>query len=301
MKFSIVFENSGDSIPFDSVNPAVLEYYVDYLDNNNLNSFATIDGDLGRKLKQAIDHLRQSTVDINQWADKIFGKSFPVLSDEEYLNQHNLNQLHADWVNSQLLTYNIQEKRKQYLGNKIVEQVADIFPDDIPFPIIGSVISRLGLSSDYSNINHFVHLIESQYQQKLEFKIDRHPWVQVNNPFDKSVITNNIANLQIDFHHLGRTLWDKYRSFDTDLQYKDENTFDELLGFVSLHFEPPQTVPLSKEYIDWCNIHNKIPSGQYLNIGNIPNLEVHLKDYRLVVLRNLLQYNSFSINLIERH
>ena len=96
-------------------------------------------------------------------------------------------------------------------------------------------------------------------------------------------------------------MYDKYQTFDTDLQYNDENSFNELLGFVSLHLVPSQTVPLSKEYTDWCNTHDKIPSGEYLNIGNIPNLEKHLKDYRLVVFRNLLQYNSFKIKLIERH
>lgn len=300
MKFSIVFKNSGDSIPFNSVNTPVLEYYVDYLDNNNLNSFAAQDNELGRSIQQSINDLRQSTIDINQWADTILDKSFPVLSDEEYLNQHNLNQLHADWVNSQFINYNIQEKTKQYPGNTIVNRIAEIFSDDIPCPIVGSVMSRLGLMSEYGKINEFVHAIEHQFRN-LAFKINCHPWVQFDNPFDKSVITNDIANLQMPFCHLGRPLWNKYDTFDTDLQYKDENTFNELLGFVNLQFRPPQPVPFSKEYIDWCNIHNKIPSGMFLNIGNIPDLAVHQTDYKLVVFRNLLQYNSFSINLIERH
>jgi hypothetical protein len=96
-------------------------------------------------------------------------------------------------------------------------------------------------------------------------------------------------------------LYNKYQTFDTDLQYNDENSYNELLGFVSLHLVPPQTIPLSKEYTDWCVTHNKKPSGDYLNIGNIPDLKKHLTDYRLVVFRNLLQPNSFSINLTERH
>jgi hypothetical protein len=299
MNFSIVFKNTGDSIPFTSMYPDVVEYYVNYLDKNNLNSFAT-DGDKGRIIRLAIDDLKNTTADINQWIDKIIDRFIPVFTDEEYLNQHNLNQMHADWVNSQYMIYNVQQKQNQYPGNTIVEQVHKIFPDDIQFPIVGSVISRLGLSSDYSELNLKIHALESQFNN-LNFKIDCHPWVQFDNPFDKNILTNNLANLQLKFHHLGRTLYNKYQTFDTDLQYNDENSYNELLGFVSLNLIPPQTIPLSKEYTDWCITHNKIPSGKYLNIGNIPDLKTHLKDYRLVIFRNLLQYNSFTINLTERH
>jgi hypothetical protein len=299
MNFSIVFKNTGDSIPFTSIYPDVLEYYVDYLDKNNLNSFA-IDGDNRRRIQQAINDLKNATADINQWIDKIIDRFIPVFTDEEYLNQHNLNQLHADWVNSQYMIYDIQQKQNQYSENNIVEQVNNIFPDNMQFPIVGSVISRLGLSSDYNELNLKVHILESQFNN-LNFKIDCHPWVQFDNPFDKTILTNNLTNLQLKFNHLGRTLYNKYQTFDTDLQYNDENSYNELLGFVSLNLIPPQTIPLSKEYTDWCITHNKIPTGNYLNIGNIPDLKTHLKDYRLVVFRNLLQYNSFTINLTERH
>jgi hypothetical protein len=299
MHFSIVFKNTGDSIPFTSIYPDVVEYYVDYLDKNNLNSFAT-DGDHGRRIQQAINDLKNTTIDINHWIDKLIDRSIPIFTDEEYLNQHNLNQLHADWVNSQYIVYNIQQKRNQYPGNTIVEKVHDLFPDDIQFPTIGTVLSNLKLSPEYSELNLKVHNLEQQFNN-LNFKIAEHPWVQFSNPFDQSILTNNLANLRLSFCHLGRTLYNKYQTFDTDLQCNDENSFNELLGFVSLHLVPPQTIPLSKEYTDWCVTHNKKPSGDYLNIGNIPDLKKHLKDYRLVVFRNLLQYNSFTINLTERH
>ena len=299
MHFSIVFKNTGDSIPFTSIYPDVVEYYVDYLDKNNLNNFL-IDENSGLKIQQAITDLKNTTIGINQWIDKLIDRSIPIFTDEEYLNQHNLNQLHADWANSQYMVYNVQQKRNQYPGNTIVEEVHDLFPDNIQFPTIGTVLSNLKLSSEYNELNLKVHNLEIQFND-LKFKIAGHSWVQFNNPFDKRILTNNLANLRLSFHHLGRTLYNKYQTFDTDLQYNDENSYNELLGYVSLHLVPPQTIPLSKEYTDWCVAHNKIPSGDYLNIGNIPDLKKHLKDYRLVVFRNLLQYNSFSINLTERH
>jgi TrmH family RNA methyltransferase len=41
--------------------------------------------------------------------------------------------------------------------------------------------------------------------------------------------------------------------------------------------------------------HKEIQSD--LNFGNIPDIQSRLKDYRVVVLRNLSQYNKFSIQL----
>jgi hypothetical protein len=157
MNFSIVFDNTGDSIPFKSMYPPLVEYYVDYLDKNNLNSFEIDEWNNtvvnGHKIQQAIDNLKNTTADINQWIDKIIDCSIPIFEDEEYLNQYNLNRLHADWVNSHSISYNIQRKRNQYFGNKIVEQVHDIFPDDVQYPTVGSVISCLGLSAEYDKLN----------------------------------------------------------------------------------------------------------------------------------------------------
>jgi hypothetical protein len=103
----------------------------------------------------------------------------------------------------------------------------------------------------------------------------------------------------LGFRHLGRTLYNKFNNFDLNLDYQDENTFDQLLGFVEIGLKMPQTVELSKEYISWCKQHNKIPSGDYLNIGNIPELYSNLTKYRQVMYRNSLQNNSFSIQLTK--
>ena len=39
MKFSLVFENSGDEIPFYATNPEVLEYFVDTINKDYTNKF----------------------------------------------------------------------------------------------------------------------------------------------------------------------------------------------------------------------------------------------------------------------
>ncbi len=299
MKFSIVFNNSGDSIPFNSVNPSALEYYVDCLDNNNLNSFTSDNRDSGSDIQRSISTLKTLIIDINKWMTIIADHSFPVLADNEYLRQPMLNQIHAEWVNIQCTNYDIKQKQKQYPRNTMVENIHHIFPDSDQLPLLATVIDHLGLSPDFEKINHLVHELE-YWHNRLKFKINSHSRVYFNNPFDKSIITNNVANLRIEYDNLGRTLYNKYQTSDTDLHYDDENTFNEFPGLVSLNFNPPQTIPLSKEYTEWCNIHGKVPSGQFLNIGNLLNRETYEHDYMLIIFRNLLQNNSFSINLIEK-
>jgi hypothetical protein len=111
------------------------------------------------------------------------------------------------------------------------------------------------------------------------------------------MITNDIANFKIAFNHLGRTLHDKYLNFDLDLKHDDENTFDQLLGYVMVDLSLPRQVPFGQDYIDWCHKHQKSASGRYLNIGNIPDLGKNLGDYRRILLTNGLKKNHFSIQL----
>jgi hypothetical protein len=103
-------------------------------------------------------------------------------------------------------------------------------------------------------------------------------------------------NLKLSFNHLGRTLYDKFINFDVNLEHNDENSFNELLGFVTISLTPTQTIPLSLEYVNWCKQHNRTPIGNYLNIGNIPNISENLTKYRIIIFRNLLKNNKFSIN-----
>ena len=141
-----------------------------------------------------------------------------------------------------------------------------------------------------------VHQLEISFKE-VKFEVTDQNWIEFTNPFGKEILTNNINNFSISFNHLGRTLYNKFVYFDSNLEFDDENSFNELLGFVSIKLEQPQTIPLSSEYVNWCKHHNRVPSGDYLNIGNIPNLVEKLTDYRTIIFRNTLQNNAFSIQL----
>lgn len=296
MNFFIVFEKSGDSLPFEtcsSETAEVLLYYVDYLNSKNLNKFTTLS--TGEKIQHAIEMLDLSLHSTNKWIYELLDHHIETYSGNEYLNQHILNKLHSTWVNSQSVDYDIQSKRKKYKSEQ-TELIHDMYPDEIAVTPVGAVIEKLGYKKLYDSININIHKLEVIFQN-IRGQVDTRDWVAVDNPFSKSLLTNNINNFSLSFNHLGRTLYNKFDYFDMDLEYNDENSYDQLLGYVTINLSNPQTIPLSREYIEWCNNHGKLPSGDKCNIGNIKNLVNQLTDYRKIIFQNTLQNNTFSIQL----
>jgi len=293
MKFSLVFENSGDTIPFSSVNDAVVEYYVTVINQQNINRFSPF-GDQFDKIKTCITELDKIILDTNDWIVDVLDKSINRCAEEEYLDQRFLNQLHADWVQSQTHIYDIDQKLQ--LPGDLARHIHDMYPDDIRKVGLGDLLSKLGKSFSYGQINKCLHAVESSFDS-IKFKISDLDWFQVDNPFEKSVLSDNICNLSLNFHHLGRTLQNKFLNFDDNLEFNDENSYNELLGFVELSLVRPRTISISKEYITWCHARGREPIGDRLNLGNIPDLDSKLHNYRVIVYRNLRENNDFSVQL----
>jgi hypothetical protein len=296
MKFQIAFDQTGDTIPFISVNDQILEFYVEYLTVRNFNSFELLSPytavDISKKIRSLDDSIKKN----NSWMEILLDRTVESASDIEYLDQHRLNRYHADWVNSQDILYDIDSKRHQHNHTKMVEKIHDLFPDDIRHPTVVTVLAHLGYKNMYDKINLDIHDVENSFNS-IGYKVKNQNWLEVKNPFLHQGLSHHRANFRFSFHHLGRTLYNKFISQDHILEHDDENTYNELLGFVDLNLFLPESIEMSPEYIKWCNAQNRTPLGQYLNLGNIPDLDKHLTDYRIIIYRNILKNNSFSIQL----
>lgn len=296
MSFKLVYDHTGDTIPFNPINQELLEFYIDQLNCQSLNGFLPVQKNYGTKILDTIQEFHSCICDVNDWLYKLIGFKFHVYDTEEYLNQQVLNELHAQWAQTQFLIYDIQQKRKEFNYSGVAEQIHNSFPDNIQTPTLIEVLHKLNLSDQYYLLNApYIHIIECMFDN-IKYTVGD-SWTKIaDNPFSTSLLTNNLANIKISFQHLGRTLYNKFVNYDMKLEHNDENSFNELLGFVTISLQPAQTISLSPEYINWCKTHNKIPSGNFLNIGNIPNLYENLTNYRIIVFRNLLKNNKFSIH-----
>ena len=294
MRIKLVFERSGDELEFVPVNHEVVEYYLDHLDKNNLNNFVADDSTYNG-ISRSINELQKSIRVSNEFIQKLTGNKFDEYSELECLDQYVLNKSHSYWVNIQTTNYSIQEYRSngnRSKNNEIDEKLHHGLPDEISVIPLLQCLDILELSQTYCQINENVHILEESFNS---IKFSNNSYFSISNPFSKFLLSNDICNLRIAFNHRGRTLYNKFLTFDDKLEHLDENSYDQLLGFVSLHLCRPQTINLSSEYINWCKERNVVPSGNFLNIGNLVDIQNRLTEYRQVVYRNLKSNNKFKL------
>ena len=278
MNFFLQFDKSTDILPFVANNNSdILTYYVDKLNAKNVNEFRINENLKNLKNPAVICDL---TKEINEYFEYYTGCKFNLYQDYEYFNQHVLNALHAEWASAQTnITVDIKNKG-----------LLEYYSDDNLYPLWNDVATKINKIDHYFSLNHIIHSIESQFN-KVRYDVGY--WLQMDNPFPKNRCTNDVCNFRLAFNHRGRTLYNKFNTSDDKLEYNDENTYNELLGVVDISLARPQTIPLSKEYTNWCKKLNREPSGDFLNIGNLVDYENRLTEYRQIVYNN--RNNSFKI------
>ena len=278
MNFFLQFNKSTDILPFVANNNSdILVYYVNELNLKNKNEFGT------KKVFINPADICDLTNEINEYFEYYTDCKFNVYKNYEYFDQNVLNKLHADWVSESYNTAKVDVKNKGLL---------EYFSDDNLYPPWNNVLSKINKMDHYNSLNTTIHRIESQFNT---VRYDVGHWLQMDNPFPKNRCTNDACNFRLAFNHLGRTLYNKFITLDDKLEFNDENTYNELLGFVDISLFRPQTIPLSKEYSNWCKKLNRQPCGDFLNIGNLVDYKNRLTEYRQIVYNN--RNNSFKIKI----
>lgn len=287
MKFFIVFQPSGDVIDLETDKPDLLNYYISWLEQRQANKFHLLpDSTFGKP-----EQLHQTLKDFNS---SIMGQllSFDCPEDSlDLLDQDLLNQLHCRWVHSNHKQFRIADLRQTHSD---FQHLFDQISDDIDIVILSQICYKYNLQELYSAINLQIHQVESIFN-KLNFQaeFDRDwAWIETKNIFPKTYTSNSIANFSLSFNHYGRHLYNKFCTFDNYLEHDDENTFDQLLGYVQLSMVPSETIAYSPQYLAWCERNKREPGGSVLNIGNIIDLEENLFEYRKLLYKNLFLHNN---------
>lgn len=294
MNFNVVFEQSGDAIPFKAINPDVLEYYLDQISKLGLTKFGA-DHEQVSSLVPMVRDFKRIIESTNTWLDPLVDVQFPTVDVTDYLDQDILNSIHALWVRLQRCTFDIDKKRVLLHHCELIEKIHDAYPDIERYPILGDVVGKIGKRQEFDSINSWLHGIEKRFDA-IRFKCHEN-WIAIPNLFSKSKVTLDTCNLYLPFNHLGRSQYNKFITFDQDHKHQDENTFNELLGWVEINFRKPETRPFSKEYLDHCVQSGQTPSGELIPLGNIPDLTQNLHKYRVLMLNNILAKNKFQIHL----
>ena len=301
MKFSLVFNNSGDVLPFEvKYNHELFEFFVDHSNQQAQNSFSNR-CTLYKCLDKKITNLHWAISKTNEVLYSVAGQSFDQHTNlENYLDQNFLNKTHCDWVFSQEKLVNIDQLRFNSSSElaSIGNQLHEMYPDHIRTIPIASVLEKLGYIYPYEEVNMGVHRLETAFnKQNLEFSADN-KWEVFSNPCMDTMISNNdIVNFSFGYTYVGRQYYNKFEHFDSDLLYKDHYNYETLEFSFQLTLQRPQTISYSPELVEWTKKHNVPMITTQLPIANIPDIETNLFEYRKILYRNSRDDNRAKIVL----
>lgn len=301
MKFSLVFDNSGDALPFEVVhNHELFEFFIDQANKQLQNSFSN-NRALYKKLDRSITRLHWSISKTNEVLHSLVKKSFDQHTDlENYLDQNFLNKTHSDWVLSQYDQVSIDALRfssntdEARLGNML----HDMYPDEIRYVNTAPIMDKIGYIFPFEEVNLAVHEVESSFDKtNLEFSADG-KWNVFDNPFVNNMVsTNDVVNFSFGYTYVGRQYYNKFEFFDNELEYPDHYNYEKLEFSFHLNLHKPQTIPFSKEATEWATAHNVPLISTQLPIANIPDLSKNLFEYRKILFRNSRDNNRARLIL----
>ena len=301
MKFSLVFENTGDSIPFEVVhNHDLFEFFVQQSINENQNRFS--DNQLiAQKVSKGLTEIHWALSNTNEILWDLAGVKFPQSDNlETYLDQSLLNRIHAEWVFSQ--NHKVQVHQLRFSSNsrvaKLGQQLHDQFPDEILETRLAVAMQHLGRIFPYEDVNMAVHRLESIFTNHIEYDAAG-KWQVFDNPFRYTSMVSNPdrMNFSFGYTYVGRQLYNKFEYFDMNLDCEDHYNYETLEYSFNLNLQQPETVVFSPEFLAWCDQHGRRPMAKQIPIANIIDLHKHLTKYRKILYNNSQADNSASIIL----
>jgi hypothetical protein len=119
-----------------------------------------------------------------------------------------------------------------------------------------------------------------------------------DNPFLDNMISNNdVVNFSFGYTYVGRQYYNKFKHFDSNLDCPDHYNYETLEFAFQLNFLKPETIPFSKESLNWATSQNIKLVAEQIPIANIINLENNLVEYRKMLYRNSRDNNRVKIVL----
>lgn len=299
MKLILIFDTSGDFIPFEvKYNHDLIEFFVSKTEENLQNSFL-INTEFFTNIDSRISEIHWAIVKTNEILYNLIGKNIPCQTDLlNYLDQIVLNNTHAEWAFSQQNKINIDTLRNSYnkSRSKIGHLLHELYPNDIRVIRISEAMQKLGFIFPYEEINMGVHRLESSFSD-IEFKADK-KWDIFKNPYVDSMITNNdIVNFSFGYTYVGRQYYNKFRVFDLDLNFSDHYNYETLEFAFQVNLNQPESIPFSHEATQWAESKKIKLVAEQIPIGNIIDLDKKLFDYRKILYNNAKQGNRAKLIL----
>jgi hypothetical protein len=301
MKFSLVFDTSGDTLPFEvKYNHDLFTFFVEKTNSAGQNSFSN-DQCLFKQVEPKVTNLQWALSKTNEVLYDLIHISFTQHNElENYLDQDFLNMTHCDWVKSQENIVDIDKLRysSNHCEAKLGTRLHEIYPDHIRKVKIAQIMDKLGYLYPYEEVNLAVHRLESQFNKSaLEFKADQ-KWMVFDNPYmDQFVSNNDVVNFSFGYTYVGRQYHNKFTNFDNNLTYSDHYNYEQLEYAFQLNLAKPQTIPFSAEFTEWAQRLGVKQVADQIPIANLVDIDNKVSEYRKILYRNSRDNNRARIIL----
>jgi hypothetical protein len=293
----------------------MFEFYINNINSRNLNKFSLSNYNKSESIESVLSRPKDTRIpEYNEYTkiledmhltlckyqdvglSNLTGIEFNLLSKlEDYLDPFILNSYHSAWVSGHWKKFYF-DRTTNHPKSEIVQRAYDTFSDELEYCFLNTVLHRLELFELFGLINLGIHCIEKKFRN-LNFSTTDANWVEFDNIFPPNKHTSSdIGHFGIVGHHLGRSLYNKFTTFDHALEHPDETSWVKLTGNVQITLAPAETINYSKEYLDWCLIHNRAPVGENLVLGKISNFNENIFHYRKLFYRNIIDNNFFTIH-----
>ena len=302
MKLLLTFENTGDEIPMHVVhNHDMIEWFVHKADQEGHNSFSNNDG-LAQEFVSRLNEIHWCLSETNGIYWLLSGENFPQNDNlVDYLDQRFINRQHDLWVKSQSKTVQIDELRfsKDTRKAAIGWQLHELYPDEIREILIAEAMSKLGYIYPYEQINKAAHRIESLFSLDREWSaVDKWADFGFENLFYDSMVSNqDSVNFSFGYTYVGRQYFDKWKNWDTDLEFTDHYNYERLEWSFQLNLGRPQTLSWSPEFLQWVKDKQVKSISTQIPIANVDNLEKKLTHYRKILYNNTKQNNPIRLQI----
>lgn len=256
----IIWNNTGDWLDLDPVNYDLVAYWINALEQDQINAFYLSRTQFDLSCPTALrTHIQ--TVDTF-----LFNKlKIAVLSDfreRDLIDQTVLNELHRTWV--KLLVDH--------------PKLANLMSHDI----------NKELYYHWNQINKKLHFIEESFQSLY---VAKEYW-ETPNIFGKNILDFNIRQIRLNFSQTGRSTFNKWKMFDSNILDIDTNDFSTIGSEVMINLTNPESYDPPKEYVNFCNLNSIPVVGRCLNLANFKNYATDLTNIRHVYLRNIAHENN---------
>lgn len=302
MKFTMIFENSGDEIPFEVChNQDLISWFIHKANTEQCNCFQNND-DLSREVDQRLNEINWSVSRTNEIYWILTNENFPQYNNLlDYLDQKVLNRQHDLWVKSQRHCIDIDllrfstDRRKAEIGARL----HDLYPDHMRQIRMAPVMQKLGYIYPYEEVNMTVHRLEQVFSSNREYSA-ANKWADLgfDNPFVDSMISNqDRVNFSFGYTFVGRQFYNKWQYWDTELEFTDHYNYEQLEWSFQLNLDRPETRPWSPEFLQWTQKAGIRPISTQLPIANVIDLENKLTQYRQIMYNNDKQKNAARLIL----